>query len=450
MSEQQLLSAEAQMNELVQTGDGMQPGPDVSGQLYNGYSQQELHDMVQTDADPAAVQSQADAFGRIAESMSFGAKQLMQAVRNAQSDWEGRAADSAQSFGVQTAQWHAAASGSAYSAQRQVQTHSESLSTARAAMPPPMAQPSPSDLVHHLMDNGVLGMPQQVQQFHQQVAAANTNQATQVRVAQQYDGALSTSSAMPQFTPLTSPVSTPPPATTPPPSSATGSSGGYAGAPSVRGSHGSSGANYNGGNGGSVPGGSHAAPPTAPGSTPGSGGFPGSTNTSGVGSAPGTHNTTGNPDGGSGGTDGGLPPGADPGGQDPALAGGVMGPVGPVGGGGFGGGDTYSPGRGYGGSSGLGGGSGSGGNAGSEAGGRSGANIGGAAAEEAAVESGAATGKAGTSGMAGGPMAGRGGKGEEDEEHETKFIQDEERDDLFGTDEPTVTPVIGLRDGESY
>ena len=38
---------------------------------------------------------------------------------------------------------------------------------------------------------------------------------------------------------------------------------------------------------------------------------------------------------------------------------------------------------------------------------------------------------------------GHGGKGEDDEEHETKYLVAEDPNELFGTDELTVPPVIG-------
>ncbi|WAL63787.1 hypothetical protein ORV05_22645 [Amycolatopsis cynarae] len=60
---------------------------------------------------------------------------------------------------------------------------------------------------------------------------------------------------------------------------------------------------------------------------------------------------------------------------------------------------------------------------------------------------GTAAGAAGASGRPGMPggMGGAHGKGEGgDEEHETKYLLDEDGDEIFGTDEKTAPPVIGL------
>lgn len=63
-----------------------------------------------------------------------------------------------------------------------------------------------------------------------------------------------------------------------------------------------------------------------------------------------------------------------------------------------------------------------------------------------AAGNGAATGGRGATGMgAMGPMggAGAGGKGDEDEERLTKFMIEEDRDDLFGLDVKVAPPNIG-------
>jgi hypothetical protein len=51
----------------------------------------------------------------------------------------------------------------------------------------------------------------------------------------------------------------------------------------------------------------------------------------------------------------------------------------------------------------------------------------------------------GAGGMGGGMGGARGGQGEEDEEHQTAdYLQEPDPDAIFGTDTPTVPPVIGL------
>ncbi len=77
------------------------------------------------------------------------------------------------------------------------------------------------------------------------------------------------------------------------------------------------------------------------------------------------------------------------------------------------------------------------------AGGRSGVGPGAAAAEQQAMRTGAA-GEGGRGAM-GGPMGGgRGSKGGEDSEHKSPhYLQENDPDSVFGTDEKTAPPVIG-------
>ncbi|SEP52009.1 hypothetical protein [Amycolatopsis saalfeldensis] len=130
---------------------------------------------------------------------------------------------------------------------------------------------------------------------------------------------------------------------------------------------------------------------------------------------PSTFNPSGFGPGGGGGAGGGFGPGG--GGAGSGVGSAAFGP------GGFGGG--FGP-----------GGAGSGaaaGGAGEAAGGMRGGAMGAGAA-----------GKAGSSGM-GGMGGGRGGgkKGEEDQEHQTKYLVEEDNNELFGSDQLTVPPVIG-------
>lgn len=132
------------------------------------------------------------------------------------------------------------------------------------------------------------------------------------------------------------------------------------------------------------------------------------------------------------------------GGYDPS-SGFTAGGFGPVGGGGLSGG-FGAGGAGGGSSYGAGGGAGSG--SGLQAGNRVGAGEGAAPRPGVPGSAGAASaagsaGRAGMPGMGGGAHGGS-GQGGEDEEHDTKFLLPEDGDEIFGTDERTVPPVIGL------
>jgi hypothetical protein len=135
-----------------------------------------------------------------------------------------------------------------------------------------------------------------------------------------------------------------------------------------------------------------------------------------------------------------VPPSVDPStfnpsGFGPGGGGGAGGGFGPGGGGAGGGSAAFGPGA-FGGGFGPGGASSgaAAGGAGEGAGGMRGGAMGGGAA-----------GKAGSSGMGGMGGGGRGGgkKGEEDQEHQTKYLVEEDNNELFGSDQLTVPPVIG-------
>ncbi|MEV4600342.1 hypothetical protein AB0K15_23430 [Amycolatopsis sp. NPDC049253] len=143
-----------------------------------------------------------------------------------------------------------------------------------------------------------------------------------------------------------------------------------------------------------------------------------------------------------------TPSSFDSSGFGPGGAGGGFGPgggfgAGAGGGSGFGGGGAgsgavagFGPGA-------FGGGFGPGGAASGAAAGL-GAGEGAAGAGMRGGAMGGAAGKAGASGMGGmGAGGAKGGKGTEDEEHQTKYLVEEDANELFGTDELTAPPVIG-------
>jgi hypothetical protein len=161
-----------------------------------------------------------------------------------------------------------------------------------------------------------------------------------------------------------------------------------------------------------------------------------------------------------GGPGGGIPPAGFP--QSPAAQQGGPGGGFPGGGfapgtGGFGPGSGGSgSGGGFGGrGGGFGGGPGGGGSAGGPGAGGSGgargvgpgAGAGALAAEEAAVRRGGIGGAAGARGGAGmgqmGAMGGGRGQGEDDSDHERKYLVEEDGENVFGSDELTAPQVIG-------
>ncbi|MFE3174744.1 hypothetical protein ACFXPA_11435 [Amycolatopsis sp. NPDC059090] len=142
-------------------------------------------------------------------------------------------------------------------------------------------------------------------------------------------------------------------------------------------------------------------------------------------------------------TSGWTPPTTDPSKFNPSTFGpgggaGQFGPGGGGGGAGSGAGAAFGPGA-FGAGAGFGpGGTGSGAAAGGMAGGAGAGGMGAGAGMR-----GGAAGKAGAAGMGGMGAGAKGGKGQEDEEHQTKYLVEEDSNELFGSDQLTVPPVIG-------
>ncbi|WP_328605450.1 DUF1269 domain-containing protein [Amycolatopsis sp. NBC_00345] len=137
-----------------------------------------------------------------------------------------------------------------------------------------------------------------------------------------------------------------------------------------------------------------------------------------------------------------VPPSLDPSSFGPG-GGSSFGPGG-GGGGGFGpGGGGAGSGSGIGGMAGFGPGGFGGGGAMTGAGGGAGVGEGGAGGIRGGAAGGGTAGRAGASGMGGMGGGGKGGKGPGDEDHETKYLVEEDPNELFGSDELTVPPVIG-------
>ncbi|WP_037364221.1 hypothetical protein [Amycolatopsis orientalis] len=212
---------------------------------------------------------------------------------------------------------------------------------------------------------------------------------------------------------------------------------------------GGSGGNFGGGPGGG--GGGFTPPkmdppkftPTNPPGTPPHTTFPGGPSGPGGPGHGGVTDPTGHyPGSGNDGvtTSGWTPPTTDPSKFSPSAfgPGGGAGQFGPGGGGGAGSGAgaAFGPGA-FGAGAGFGpGGSGSGAAAGGMAGGAGAGGMG-------SGMRGGAAGKPGAAGMGGMGAGAKGGKGQEDEEHQTKYLVEEDSNELFGSDQLTVPPVIG-------
>ena len=426
-------------------------GPHTGGHNYLAYPQDELHQMVNSNADPDGVNAQGQTYTDIGNDFADLTDTLNKAVGTASVAWQGKAAAGGASFTTAMSSWHASTAQGAQYAGTQMFDQSQALSQARANMPPPVATPTVSDLQHALMTYNPLDSASinTLENLANQADAGNSNHQVMARVAQQYDAQLGTSATLPAFSAPTqfNPNQPAPAGSTG--SGATGSTSGTgSGGTSMKYAHGLSGAPVGAGAGNAGSGVSGGRPgsglPTVnPGQSASSGQGSqtqppnGSTTAQGAGSYP-PPTITGQGADGPGPTAGAGPMGG--GGTGSSYgAGPIGGPFGPVGGGASygGGGSTWGP-------TGSRIGGGSGGSAPGQGGARSGASAGANAAEESSLEGSTAGTRGSTAGAAGGLGPGRGRGGEDREHRRPEYLMESDPDSLFGTDEKTIPPVLGL------
>ena len=428
------------------------PGPHTGGHNYLAYQQEELHQMVNSNADPDGVNSQGQTYTDIGNDLAEMADALNKAVSTASVSWQGKAAAGGASFTTAMSSWHGSTAQGAQYAGTQMFEQSQALSQARTSMPPPVAMPTTGDLQHALMTYNPLDSTSisTMQNLANQADAANSNHQVMARVAQQYDAQLGSSATLPAFdTPAQFNPNQPAPGGSAGAGSAGGASGTGSREASMKSTHSSagtptgSGASSTGSNTfGNAPG--TVPPPLSPGqsaslgqnaqpqvpngstTTQGTGGnYPPST----VGSGPGSPGPTvgaGPVGGGNSAGNGTLPIsgrfGSSNGGPSYGGGGSTWGPAGSRIGGGLG---SSAPGQG---------------------GARSGIGAGASAVEESALEEGAIGPRGSTAGVPGGLGSGR-GRGDGDREHKRPdYLMESDPDSVFGTDEKTIPPVIGVEE----
>jgi hypothetical protein len=426
-------------------------GPHTGGHNYLSYQQDELHQMVNSNADPESVNAQGQTYTDIGNDFAELTDALNKAVSTASVAWQGKAAAGGASFTTAMSSWHGSTAQGAQYAGTQMFEQSQALSQARASMPPPVATPTVGDLQHALMTYNPLDSASinTLDNLANQYDVANSNHQVMARVAQQYDAQLGSSATLPAFSaPAQFNPNQPAPAGNSSSGATAGASGTGSGATSMKSAHGLSGASVGAASGyagsGASGGRAGSIPPTInPGQSAASGqGTPsqvpdGSTTAQGAGNYyPPT--STGQGAGGPGPSAGAGPMGGGGTGSPYGAApvGGAFGPVGgnpSYGGGGSGWGSTGSR---------IGG--GPGGSVPGQGGTRSGVGAGANAAEESALEGSAAGARGSATGAAGGLGGGR-GRGSEDREHRRpEYLMESDPDSIFGTDEKTIPPVLGL------
>lgn len=402
---------------------------------YEGYSHDELYQMIHVDNDPGQLGDMAEAWTHLANIMAEFSDQLTETVNRSHTVWQGEAADAARTFTSSLAVWGEQTGAGAQLVAHQTLYHSSAAQASRDEMEEPLPSPKMIDSYHvgHLPEHQEAA----VEQAHRQAVAAEQARQRAIAVMNNYDVQIQPTSrpsfpAPPQLgggddgtggitgTGSTSPSGTP------------------VALPGIGGGVGSGVHTGSGGTGGSAPGNAGVTTPGGVGgTTPGGAGGP----------TPGGAGGSG-PGGTSGPVTGALPPGRPPGtsggpgsltrspGNDPGRPSGqrkadVRTPLGTgvkdSAGDRAGRGDVPGAGRGASGRDRVGG-------------------LGRGVGDGAGVRSAAGgAGQPGRAGMSGVPMSGgRAQRGEDDDEHKSKYTDGWDNDEVwFGDMPPTAPDVIG-------
>jgi hypothetical protein len=405
---------------------------------YQGHDHTQLKGFVEQNLSAEQVVGISDAYHELHRAFDDFGKQLTDAVNKSKGAWEGEAAAAAQGYFTSLSKWADANSQNAKLASETIYDQSTAASSAKNKMPEPVpfswgdefeswATSNPLDLADNVA--GSFDKQQRSQAAHEEAAG----------VMKQYDHDLYTAASK-------QPVFAEPPkfgagAGTGMPGFGRAGDGGSSRSPGDTGSAGYAGPGGSGvlpGGGAGLAGGSPAAggepTPLTPGAVTGSGAGTPASATAPAGYQPATAapQPAVNANPGLGGM-GGMP----------------MAPMGGFGGGAGGETDYHSK-VGRGGGFGPGGSGSVPGGAATPGGGASSgmARPGGVGAAEAAAGRGigagaGAAGRGGPAGM-GGTGAGRGGQGEEDQEHQRpSYLVEGDPDGVFGLDQATAPPVIG-------
>ncbi len=395
---------------------------------YEGHSHDELYRMINEDNDPGQLGDMADAWTKLANIMATFGDRLTETVTTSHTVWQGEAAEAARNFTTGLAVWSEQTGAGAQLVAHQTLYHASAAQASRYEMPEPLPSPKMSDVYQagHLPEQQEAA----VARAYSQMEAAERARLRAVEVMNDYDV---------QIRPMNRPSFPHPP-----------SFGGPEGQ-DIKGLPGVGATSSSG----------TAAPPpvvAAPGGDPGPGGTtPGGATPGGPVStrppvgAPGAPGAPGGP-----GSSGLLPDGRVPtvdGGTRAASATSADTPIGTstrtgtgtgggVGGGSGVGGGFGSGGRGEGGSPGA----GLGGPGATGGGDRNGVlGRGGLDGGAAGARGGAGAGQAGRGGLTGVPgAAGRRQSGDEDTEHESKYLDHWDNGEVWFNDMPMTSPeVIG-------
>ncbi|KAA2259466.1 hypothetical protein F0L68_21255 [Solihabitans fulvus] len=441
----------------LKQGALIRTAPSAPGTVYIGIPHTKLHDMVNNGVDPGAVGTAGDTWTNIGNKLTTFQDRIASAIGSSETQWTGTAGEAARQAVAGIGNRAGATGTSAQLAGTLWSQQSRALSTAKASVPPPPAQPFDPTAANAKLQTITDPLAYAKQAAADQAAYHAQEQAHQdaARAVQTYDQTVAqTAAAQPAFAPPPQTTITPPkdgdPAT--PPGNTPPGNRGNTGVPQIHGNTGNTNTSGSTNTNPSQPGAQIPAP-----QIPSPGQHTDSSSSTPPTTAPAWSGPSDIP-----GPPGSTYPTIDAPGRRPLSGDLAVGPPfgGLPGGTGDGGGTNRGGlGRGAGGLGNTGrGGPGVGGVRGGTPGGNGTGMRGGApgntpgaralAAEQAGAGRGG-TGAAGAKGVAGqsgvGAMGGaRGGKGGEDGEHKSaSYLMEPDTDEIFGTDEMVAPPVIG-------
>jgi hypothetical protein len=123
----------------------------ASGNRWQGYSHQQLYNMLHSGPGPAAAGMTADRWSGMAAALSDIEKDISSGVAASGAAWVGAAADSAQGALNPLGQWAEQASSAAEVMRISAELQGDLLSKARAAMPVPIAIPQQASQISQLV-----------------------------------------------------------------------------------------------------------------------------------------------------------------------------------------------------------------------------------------------------------------------------------------------------------
>jgi hypothetical protein len=173
--------------------------PHFGGQNYASRSTTELHQMVNTNMDPAMIGEAGSVWNAMGNTYSAIAQSLGTATSSSESGWTGAAGDATRQFLSGMASFADVAGQGAQLAGNRLWMQSEAAQTAKNSMPTPVEPPNAADVQRVLLQSG-LNPAAGAAQLNQQFQAAQQAHVQAVQAVQTFDTSLANvGDAMPAF-----------------------------------------------------------------------------------------------------------------------------------------------------------------------------------------------------------------------------------------------------------